>query len=297
MQQLYYELRHLATSSLALAADIAKHLQARQYLGTTLVVCDNPHSVLSATRKQWLKGARYLQKLRASTLNAEEILRLTHAIMHMQNMQFLAKSPLDNPDAVVYFVKPEQLKAPPYSCYTLYLTDNIDKQALQVFLKKLPQDCLVVDYDVGFELRHLGLQPKALLEEHILTEWQHMVAFLQRQGINPDNLVVGNALQFGAMDNALDTLLGIGSEFLRQAANLQRSINLAQPLANTPAEQQKLFEAVTRLAHRVQSLSPGTFNHYLLNTFGDSEATTYFLRDSASEIYVDLERAATISSH
>jgi hypothetical protein len=294
MQQLYYELRHLATTSLALAADIAKHLQARQYLGTTLVVCDNPHSVLSATRKQWLKGARYLQKLRASTLNAEEILRLTHAIMHMQNMQFLAKSPLDNPDAAVYFVRPEQLKVPPFSCYTVYVTDKVDKQHMQLLLKKLPQDCLVIDYGLGFELSGLGLKPKGLLEEQIIDEWERMIVFLQRQGIYPHNLVVGNALQFGAMDDALDTLLGISNEFLRQAAGLQRAINLAQPLAHTPAEQQKLFEAVTRLAHRVQSLSPGTFNHYLLNTFGDSEATTYFLRDSASELYADLEQAAAL---
>jgi hypothetical protein len=118
-----------------------------------------------------------------------------------------------------------------------------------------------------------------------------MIAYLQRHDINVNSLVSGTSLQLGAMDNALDTLLDISNEFLRHAAGLQRSINLAQPLTTVSPDQQKQFEAVTRLAHRVQSLSPGTFNNYLINAFGDSEATTYFLRDIGAELS---HRLATI---
>jgi hypothetical protein len=138
MHQLYYESRKLPNNpSVSIGADIAKHMQTRQYLGSTVIVCENPHSMQSATRKLWLKGARYLQKLRASTLNAEEILRLTHAIMHMQNMLFVAKSPLDCPDASVFFITPAQMNALPYSCYTVYLTIPVTKKAAAMLQAKL----------------------------------------------------------------------------------------------------------------------------------------------------------------
>ncbi|HEU5187100.1 MAG TPA: hypothetical protein VFT87_01210 [Candidatus Saccharimonadales bacterium] len=63
--------------------------------------------------------------------------------------------------------------------------------------------------------------------------------------------------------------------------NFRQAIHLAQPITTISAEQQQLFTAVMRLAHRVQSLSPDSFNTYLLKTFGNKDS--YFLRDTAYE--------------
>jgi hypothetical protein len=293
MKQLYIEQRTLQSPTATLAADIARHLQARQHLGAALVVCENPGAVLSAVRKQWLKAARRLLKLRASTLNAEEILRLTHVIMHMQTMQFVARSPADSPDATIFFAQPEQMLPLPDDCYTLYCVAQPPYEATQAMAKKLPQGALIVSYigDVG-----LPAEPKSGLQDHVLVEWNKLVEFLERHDVSPAQLVVGNSLQFTAMDEALDILLGVSDGFLRQAADFQRAINLAQPIHHIAPEQQKVFEAVTRLAHRVQALTPGNFNHYLVHTFDDSARDSFFLRDSGSELYADLEAEAHAKS-
>src|SRR6185503_8306670 len=108
---LYYEVRAMRIFGppTPIASDIARHLQSRQFLGMTVVVCTNPLSMLSALRKQWLRLARNLQKQRASTLNAEEILRFTHTIMHMQHLQFVAAAPTAEGDAHIFFVTPDEL--------------------------------------------------------------------------------------------------------------------------------------------------------------------------------------------
>jgi hypothetical protein len=272
-------------------------MQSRQYLGTTVVVCEAPHAMLSAVRKQWLKAARHLQTMRASTLNAEEILRLTHAIMHMQNMLFVAKPPQDYPDASVYFLLPEQLNAIPYACYSFYLATPIEDSAFVHVAKQLPQDSLVINYVPELNPDTAKFLPKHQLEERLINEWQHMADFLQHCDINYNQLIVGNSLQLGVMDNALDILLGHSSDFLQRAASFQRTMSLSQPLQIIPSNQQRLFEIIIRLAHRVQSLSPGTFNSYLVKTFGDKEATTYFLRDIGSELYSELEQTPAINEH
>src|SRR5688500_4850985 len=112
MSKHYFELR-LTGASTTIAADVARHLQTRQYLGTAIVICENPIIFMSVVRKQWLKLVRALQKQRASTLNAEEILRITRDIMHMQRYQFSHKLPTENPMADVYFITAQQaIQAP-----------------------------------------------------------------------------------------------------------------------------------------------------------------------------------------
>lgn len=283
MRQLYFEFRLLKTDTAPVAADIARHLQSRQYLGTAVVVCENPIAMISATRKQWLRLARNLQKQRASTLNAEEILRFTHTIMHMQHMQFVCKSPAETSDAEVYFVTPNQLTRMPRNCFSLYLTTYVSEEIISSIAGELPESSLLVNYDVGLTLSDLGIDAKYKLDARVLEEWNHLHKFLQKYNINPHNLIDGNVMQLGAMDDALDTLLSTSNEFLREAAAFQHAMNLSQPFVGVNAEQQKLFEAVTRLAHRVQALTPGAFSNYLIKTFGDKDAQTYFLRDVAPE--------------
>ncbi|HSW81116.1 MAG TPA: hypothetical protein VLG40_01850 [Candidatus Saccharimonas sp.] len=291
--QRYYETRRLPHNPPStLAADIARHIEMRQYLGTTLVVCDNPTATLSATRKQWLKATRNLQRMRASTLNPEEILRLTHAIMHMQNMDFVMRSPTDQPHANVFFLTPQQLAHIPFRCYSAYITTPLSHDAVLQLVTRLPNRSLIVDYtDMPF-ISSIGLQSKINLEHNITKEWRNLSAFLHDHGIDPNQLIVGNILQFTAMDDALDILLGSSEDFLERSARFQRILNLGQPFTIIARQQQKYFEAVTRLAHRVQALTPGDFNNYLEVTFGDAGAEFYFLCATHSELYFDLEFAA-----
>jgi hypothetical protein len=294
--QLYYETRNLPTNPPAtIAADLARHIQTRQYLGTTVIVCDNPTAILSAARKQWFKAIRNLQRLRASTLNAEEILRLTHALMHMQDMQFTAKTHTDQPGASAYFVAPGQIKSLPPHCYSLYLTEGLAAPDYPKVFKQMHRGGLVINYVQSAGLAKYGLQPKTALEEKLLEIWDDLVAFLRQHSVDPAGLIVGNTLQFDAMDAALDTLLNISDDFLPKAARFQRAMNQAQPFIAIASAQQKKFEAVTRLAHRVQALTPGNFNNYLSITFGDPGSDMFFLRDAGSELYADLEAAATIT--
>lgn len=291
MQQIYYETRNLPTNPPAtLAADIARHLQKRQYLGRAVIVCDNPTAIMSAARKQWVKASRYVQRLRASTLNAEEILRLTHALMHMQNVHFTIRAYNDQPDASAYFVSPGQLRGNLPQVYSsVYITAPVTKAQAAPLLKPVAKNGLVVNYIPKLNLEAFGLRPKSELEATLHGNWKKLVDFLAENNVDPHKLVVGNVLQFAAMDEALDTLLGVADEFLHLAADFQQSINVCQPLTSVSSEEYKRFEAITRLAHRVQALTPGNFNGYLSTTFGDSAVEMFFLRDVGSELYVDLE--------
>lgn len=292
--QIYYETRYLPTNPPAtLAADIARYIQMRQYVLPAVVICENPTATMSAARKQWFKSTRNLQRLRASTLNAEEILRLTHVLMHMHNMQFTARVPIERLGIAACFITPEQLHLMPKGAQTVYIACALPAGAGEQILKYMREDALVINYNNTLDVAPYGLQPKAMLEQKLLSIWDDLVAFLHTKGIDANALVAGNTLQFAAMDEALDILFNASDEFLQKAANFQRAINGSQPFTTITSEQQKRFEAVTRLAHRVQALTPGNFNDYLSITFGDAGSDTFFLRDVGSELYFDLEAAAT----
>lgn len=272
------------------ASDMARHLQSRQYLGITVVVCQNPLSMLSAMRKQWLRLARTLQKQRASTLNAEEIMRYTHTIMHMQHLQFVVQPPSEQAEPHIFFVTPEELTTLPPGCQTLYLTTLPHASSLASWTESLGNDGLIVDYQGNLKLASLGLQPKSALEERMFAEWHDLQTFMAQHGVTMNRLVVGSVIQANHMDTALDSLLSAGNEFLRRAAQFQHILSLAQPLKHNHSQQTKQFEVVMRLAHRVQSLTPGSFDNYLVKTFGDHHAESFFLRDAAPEEDEQTER-------
>lgn len=293
MHTIYLEERKPPSNpATTLAVDISKHLQHRQYLGIAIVICDSPVAMLSAIRKQWVKATRQLQKLRASTLNAEEILRLTHVVIHMQNWQFSPKNPIDYPGAGVYFMTPNTLAATPNNCYSAYITTPLTFSQLDTLRPRLPDCALVIDYS---EVPGIfkGIPPKSHLEQNVTVTWRHLKKYLAKHDIVPEDLVKSGTLQLDSMDRALDILLKNHSEFLQHAAFFQQTLNYCQPFTIISKQDQKMFEAVTRLAHRVQALSPGTFNGYLTGMFGDVSTDSYFLRDAASELYKDLELVST----
>ncbi|HEX6258732.1 MAG TPA: hypothetical protein VFZ48_04590 [Candidatus Saccharimonadales bacterium] len=270
----YLERRSLRKPTPTLAADIAKHLQLRQRLGTSVIVCENPHALLSATRKQWLRLSRQLQIQRAATLNTEEILRLTHIIVHMQKMLFVAKTPELRPGAHVYYVTPQELTTLPPQCFSLYITTAV-VEPLEASLASLANLGVVVDYTCRLTI-DTPLLPKEQLEEDLGVRWQNMANLLERYDIKPQLLISQDARLLPLLDTAVDTLLEAHTEFLHAAFELQHAIDLAQPLTTVPPEQQKLFTTITRLAYKVQTLTSRSSLSPLLTD-------SFFLRDKQAE--------------
>jgi hypothetical protein len=278
----YYEKRTLHKPIATLGGDIARHLQLRQHLGKSVVICESPMATLSATRKQWMRISRLIQTRRASTLNAEEILRYTRSITHMQHMRFVAKTPEIDSSAHVFFVTPDEFETLPLECQTVYFTATPRPKSLEILLQ-LPESSLVVEYgDLKFTLPGTP-QPKERLEKEALIHWEALLTFLKERDISLQKLSEDNPFHSRALDDALDTLLGISSSFLGLAFNFQHALTLAQPLATIGAERQRSFDIVLRLAHRVHSLTPNVLSHYIAGTdIGNKDS--YFLRDRTAEI-------------
>lgn len=280
MTDWFIELRRVATKgSDSIAADIMRHMHTRQHLGNTAVVCDQPVAMLSAARKQWLKLSRSLQKQRSGTLNADKILKYTHTITRMQHMGFSAKTPLENPEASVYFLRPDQLEVMPVYCWTTYLTAALPLKTARQLLIQLPPESLVVDYlQSDYWQEELQLKSKKALELRVDQAWVEVQRFLREYRINTAVLAEGGPHDVEAMDAALDTLLGVTQQFLRVADDFRRALELARPIRLTK-DRREAFDSLILLAHRVQALSPGAFNRQFLETYNEDD--TFFLYDRA----------------
>lgn len=279
MAKCYFEFRKSAARGTdSAAADIMRHLHARQHLGKAVVVCERPAIMLPTARKQWMKLSRWAQRQRASTLSADKILKYTHTIIHMQNMRFSRQTPLEEPEADIYFVTPERLAAAPLHCFSTYLAAPLATQAATEFVSQLPADALIVDYVHTLNWAHLGLQAKSVLEQQVRTEWRQLSHFLHAQQIEITALHSGNLHHVEAMDDALDTLLGKPHEFLRIATEFRHALELARPLRLSQLQRHH-YDALMLLAHRVQTLSTTTFNQHFLENYNEDD--TFFLYDIA----------------
>jgi hypothetical protein len=277
----YFELRkRSAKGSDSLVADMTRHLHTREYLGNALIVCDQPTVTLSAARKQWLKLSRVIQKQRASTLNADKILKYTHAIAHMQHLQFSAKDPLEDPDGAVYFLRPEQVRVLPPQCFSVYVTAPIKPEAIDGILAQLPDSALIVDYTHS-TWKQYGLVPKQTLEDKVAEEWQQVAAFLALNEIDINSLSTGTIQDIEAMDDALDTLLGISHPFLQVANNFQRALETSRPI-RLNKDIRRQYDAFSLLAHRVQALSLESFTQRFLETYNEDD--TFFLYNTTKGI-------------
>ncbi len=261
----YFELRKSGRNENSITADAMRHLHTRQHLGKAVVITDDPIPVLSAARKQWLKISRSLQKQRSSTLNADKILKYTHAVTRMQRMHFTAKSPLERPEADIYFLSPDNITVFPLDCWTVYLLSCTQMEEVLETLHQLPEESLTVDYCYPIDWEDFGFRPKKVLEAKVRHQWNQIVQFLKLHHIDITRLVIQDAHDVDAMDDALDTLLGgHAHEFMLKANEFQRALELARPLRLTKTTR-IAYDSLILLAHRVQALTPGAFNkHFLL---------------------------------
>lgn len=279
MTRVYVELRKVSVRDgrESLAADMMRHLHTRQYLGKTIVVCEQPVVLLSAARKQWLKLSRSLQRERASTLNADKILKYTHGIAHMQRLKFTAKLPLDHPMADVFFLTPAMLKVLPAQCYTTYLTTQLAPAQISDLTNQLPAESLLVDYVHTTDRAFAGIETKKMLDDQVAQQWQQVRAFLDSHQINIAALHSAEPYNVEAMDDALDILLSASHQFLTVAAEFQRTLELARPIRVQKALREK-YDSFILLAHRVQALTPGAFSQQFLQVYNEDD--TFFFHDN-----------------
>jgi hypothetical protein len=281
MAKCYFELRkQSAKGTDSVAADIMRHLHTRQHLGKVVVLSDQPVALLAASRKQWLKLSRTIQKQRASTLNADKILKYTHTITHMQHLRFTAKRALQDPEADVYFIDERGCETMPLHCYSIYVTATIGDDTARNMITQLPSEALVIDYLHHTQWGRLGLQSKVTLEEQVNSEWLQVQQMLKANNIDITQLIQDGFHDIEAMDDALDTLLGMSHRFLRIANEFQRALELARPLRIHRATRQH-YDSLVLLAYRVQALSPGAFTQHFLESYNEDD--TFFLYDIARE--------------
>jgi hypothetical protein len=277
MAKCYFELRkQSAKGTDSVAADIMRHLHTRQHLGKVVVLSDQPVALLAASRKQWLKLSRTIQKQRSSTLNADKILKYTHTITHMQYMRFTSKPALQDPEADVYFLSKHDCETMPLHCYSIYVTCEAETEAARHMIEQLPSEALMIDYIHHMHWAKFGLQSKVFLEEQVASEWRQVQQLLTANNIDITTLIQDGFHDIEAMDDALDTLLSMSHRFLRLANEFQRALELARPLRIQRSTRQE-YDSLVLLAYRVQALSPGAFTQHFLESYNEDD--TFFLYD------------------
>lgn len=260
--------RYLETrTSKTVGADLAQHLLTRQHLGKTVIVCDKPVIFMSVVRKYWFRLTRNLQNERSSTLNAEKILQLTHDITHMQHMEFSAKTAHEHPQATVFFLTPAQATTLPASCFSLYILETPTINQFRKMIDQMPHTSLVVDYSHDPLLRTAPLLPKQQLEQLVPQSWQEVEQFFGAYNIDAHRLAE-NFHDADIVNEALDTLLGVSSRFMRVADEFLETLRLAQPYAAANTQQQ-LYDMVAMLDRRIYALTPNTLSQQFLQTLNN----------------------------
>lgn len=146
MHGLYVEQRSLDARG-SLAWDLARHMYARSLHGKIAVVTDRPAALMAATRRQWMKLTRQVQRERSSTLNAVRITELSRQIAWMQNLTFSAKLSDDWLGAGVTFATADDFVKIPPACATVYVTYSFQREKLHMLTSWMQVNGLAVLYE------------------------------------------------------------------------------------------------------------------------------------------------------
>ncbi len=255
-------------------ADVMRHFHARHHLGKAVIVGEDPAAMLALAHKQWLKLSRTLQRRRGGATNAVEILKYTYTITQMQHLVMVAAPAHEQPEAHMFFVRPEQLRFLPANCLSIYLAADLTDRQMERLAAELPASSLLVDYVGQYEINDFGLKPKSLLETKVLTAWHTVSEFLDDHEVQIELLSANRKTEL--VDDAIDALLGVDAEFLAVSQTFQRALDLARPLRSVSKDQRSQFDVLLMLAHRIQTLMPGAFTAQFLSTYADD---TFFLND------------------
>lgn len=140
------EHRHLEGNEL-LSKDLACHIAEQCLKGKVAVITEHPITLMSVTRKQWLKLIRGIERARSSTLDHGQLERLSNDILYLKSVTFSARSPLKDPAANVCFATADQYLLAPPICQTLYVIESIEKHKRYMLTSWMPPQSLVVIYD------------------------------------------------------------------------------------------------------------------------------------------------------
>lgn len=277
MTNIYIDNRSLISPHVRPAIDISQYIQTRHAVGKSLIICDNPIALLSATRKQWVKRCRQLQRSRASTLDAEEILRHTRKIIQMQQLQFSVKAPSEDPDADVYFMHPQDYSTLPAQIATIFITTELKVKSEQLQTKY--PSIIIVDYDHSLATP-TQFPSKNELEKLVRQKWDELQSYLGQYNIEAMSFSLSDFRKTRLMDNALDLLVNNSDEFIHHAYELQQLLDAAQPLQTFDQPTKDAINATIRLAYRVHTLTPA----YTLK-YSNLTDSNFFLRDSNPKKY------------
>jgi hypothetical protein len=197
----------------------------------------------------------------------------------MQRMHFTAQTPLRFPEGDVFFLRPDQLHTLPLECFTTYVMTDVSPDLAAKLAGATPQSSLVVDYHHRCDWAAYGFEPKKMLEKQVAQHWENVMKFLQTYNVDPAHLYNGVVRDISAMDDALDTLLGVSQKFMKVANEFQRTLELARPI-RLSKDIRVRYDAFNLLAHRIQALSTESYSQRFLELYNEDD--TFFLYDSAT---------------
>jgi hypothetical protein len=130
----------------SMSRDLALRINADYLLGRVAIVTDRPTALLAATRKQWVKIIRDMQRERSSTLSPVKITELNERIAWMQKLTFSARPPKDVLEVDVTFATAEDFVRIPPVCRTVYVCYKFEREKLHMLTSWMPVNGLVVIY-------------------------------------------------------------------------------------------------------------------------------------------------------
>lgn len=144
MHGLKLKYRHIGTSA-SLSKDLAQRVYESSSRGKVVVVANNPTSMLSSVRKQYLRLIYRTRIERSRTLQTEQVQLLSRQISQMQKLSFTAKL-ADTLSADITFARAEELARIAPECSALYVTYDFPKEKLHLMTSWMPKNGQVVIY-------------------------------------------------------------------------------------------------------------------------------------------------------
>lgn len=130
----------------ALSYRLAHDIDRRMSRGKIAVVTEKPMTLLSSTRKQWLKIIRRVRSRRSATLGMPFVAELNARIAEMEELTFTTKLDDNLLNADVLFATAEDFVQLAPICQTIYITYDFEREKLYMLTAWMPRNALVVFY-------------------------------------------------------------------------------------------------------------------------------------------------------
>lgn len=133
--------------TVSLSSDLAHQIYIRGIQERVAIVSKAPAELLAATRKQWLRLIRQLERERSSTINKIRAAELERLINWMRGLKFTSHPPQEVFEADVTFAKADDFVKVPPVCKTIYITYEFDREKLHKLTSWMPPKALIVTYE------------------------------------------------------------------------------------------------------------------------------------------------------